>query len=82
MEDFARRMGLVPLLPIHDSFICHHAYESDVHDAMKREFKKRYGTNVSVKPKRWEDDPKHKSTLGVGRCVFDEELIKTFDIRP
>ena len=26
MEDFARRMGLVPLLPVHDSFICHHGY--------------------------------------------------------
>ena len=72
MEDFARRMGLVPLLPVHDSFICHHGYESDVYDAMKSEFKKRYGTSVSVNVKRWEDDPKHIAFQSCQLSVFED----------
>lgn len=82
MEDFARRMGLVPLLPVHDSFICHHGYESDVYDAMKREFRKRYGNSVSVNVKRWEDDPKHIAFQSGQLSVFEDPdvlaVIKRF----
>ena len=76
MEDFARRMGLVPLLPVHDSFICHHGYENDVHIAMKREFKKRYGTTVAVKVKRWEDDLTHLAYRPDESSAFDEDIIE------
>ena len=34
MEGFAKKYGMVPLLPIHDSFICHHGYEKDVRQAL------------------------------------------------
>ena len=49
MMEFAKTRGIVPLLPVHDSFICHHGYKSEVEELMKKAFKKRFGVNISVK---------------------------------
>ena len=56
MENFARQMGTVALLPVHDSFICHHGYETDVKAAMKAEFRKLFKTDIVVKRTSWDDD--------------------------
>ena len=72
MENFAKKMGTVALLPVHDSFICHHGYESDVIDAMKAEFRKMFKTEIKVKITSWEDDLSHPSRVQNKNCVFDE----------
>ena len=47
----AETRGLVPLLPVHDSFICHHGYVREVEELMVKEFKKRFGVKIKVKAK-------------------------------
>ncbi len=74
MEGFAKKYGMVPLLPIHDSFICHHAYEKDVRQAMKQEFTKRFNMRVKVKVTSWEDDPSHMANKSGGLSVFDDDI--------
>mgnify|MGYP001372083990 FL=1 len=80
MENFAKKMGTVALLPVHDSFICHHGYESDVIAAMKTEFRKMFKTEIKVKITSWEDDLSHPSRDQNKRSVFDAdaELLDTF----
>lgn len=51
MIEFARTRGLVPLLPVHDSFICHHGYVREVEELMVKEFKNRFGIKINVNPK-------------------------------
>ena len=51
MMEFAKTRGLVPLLPVHDSFICHHGYVSEVKELMVKEFKNRFGIKIKVKAK-------------------------------
>jgi len=45
---FAKENGMVPLLPVHDSFICHHGYAEEVRAKMKQLFQKRFGANIEV----------------------------------
>ena len=80
MENFARQMGTVALLPVHDSFICHHGYETDVKAAMKAEFRKLFKTDIVVKRTSWDDDLTHPSYDTNKRCVFDADadLIDAF----
>ena len=73
MENFARQMGTVALLPIHDSFICHHGYETDVAAAMKAEFRKVCKTEIRVKSTSWDEDLFHQSYDPNKRCVFDAD---------
>lgn len=42
----------VPVLPVHDSFIMHHGYESELLEVMKIYFKKRFDIDISVSPKQ------------------------------
>ena len=49
MVTFAKQQGLVPLLPVHDSFICHHGYKKDVLKLMHDIFKIRYGVKIEIK---------------------------------
>ena len=48
MIKFAQVNGMVPLLPVHDSFICHHGYAEEVREMMAKSFKKRFGVEVKV----------------------------------
>ena len=73
MENFAKQMGTVALLPVHDSFICHHGYETDVTRAMKAEFKKVFKTDILVKRTIWDDDLSHPSRDPDKRSVFDAD---------
>ena len=73
MENFARQMGTVALLPVHDSFICHHGYETDVTRAMKAEFRKLFKTDIIVKRTSWDEDLSHPSYDSNKRCVFDAD---------
>ena len=73
MENFARKMGTVALLPVHDSFICHHGYETDVTRAMKAEFRKLFKTDIIVKRTSWDEDASHPSYDANKRCVFDAD---------
>lgn len=43
-------MGYV-CLPVHDSFIVHHALEDELRDIMNDEFRKRYGVDIATKTK-------------------------------
>lgn len=75
MQSFAKKYGMVPLLPVHDSFICHNAYEETVRAAMKREFRRRFNAKVGVKVTSWEDDPTHLANNKSGDLsVFDEDI--------
>lgn len=49
MIDFATSRGMVPLLPVHDSFICHHGYLEEVEKMMRDKFRKRFGVSIKVK---------------------------------
>ena len=48
MIQFAQANGMVPLLPVHDSFICHHGYAEEVREMMVKSFKERFGVKVEV----------------------------------
>ena len=48
MIQFAQANGMVPLLPVHDSFICHHGYAKEVREMMVKSFKERFGVKVNV----------------------------------
>ena len=48
MIQFAEANGMVPLLPVHDSFICHHGYAEEVRKMMAVIFKERFGIDVRV----------------------------------
>ena len=39
----------VPILPLHDSFIVHYGYESELQQVMQEEFEKRTGSKVKLK---------------------------------
>jgi hypothetical protein len=73
MENFAKQMGTVPLLPVHDSFISHHGYENDVKAAMEAEFKKVCKADIRVKRTGWDDDLSHPSRDPDKRSVFDAD---------
>lgn len=73
MENFSKEMGTVALLPVHDSFICHHGYENDVKTAMKAEFNKVFKTDIRVKRTGWDEDLSHPSYDPNKRCVFDPD---------
>ena len=38
-----------PILPVHDSFISHHGYESDLNDVMSDAFEQQYGVKIKIK---------------------------------
>ena len=38
-----------PILPVHDSFISHHGYESDLNDVMSDAFEQQYGVKAKIK---------------------------------
>ena len=38
-----------PALPVHDSFIMHHAYGGELEEAMRRGFYERFGSDIPVK---------------------------------
>lgn len=52
-----------PALPVHDSFIMHHGYGSDLEEAMRRAYYERFGNDIPVKQEvmfereRTNDDP-------------------------
>ena len=48
MIQFAHANGMVPLLPVHDSFICHHGYAEEVREMMVKSFRERFGVKVQV----------------------------------
>lgn len=73
MENFAKQMGTVALLPVHDSFICHHGYAEQLEAAMKAEFRKVVKSGVKVKTTSWDDDPSHPALDPNKRSVFDED---------
>jgi uncharacterized protein YqgV (UPF0045/DUF77 family) len=61
MVDFATSRGMVPLLPVHDSFICHHGYVEEVKKMMRNKFKQKFGVDIKVKeslssPSRFRQD--------------------------
>lgn len=68
MMTFAKQQGLVPLLPVHDSFICHHGYKKDVLKLMHDIFKARYGVNIQIK----ESEKKIEHLSGVSEEDPDE----------
>jgi hypothetical protein len=70
MVTFAKQQGLVPLLPVHDSFICHHGYKRDVLKLMHDIFKARYGVNIEIK----EGEQKIEHLYGVSEAGLDELL--------
>jgi hypothetical protein len=72
MENFAKQMGTVALLPVHDSFICHHGHIQELESAMKAEFRKVVKTGVEVKTTSWDDDLSHPSRDQNKTCVFDD----------
>ena len=73
MENFAKQMGTVALLPVHDSFICHHGHIQELESAMKAEFRKVVKTGVKVKTTSWDDDLSHPSRDPDKRSVFDAD---------
>ena len=38
-----------PILPVHDSFISHHGYESDLNGVMSDAFEQQYGVKAKIK---------------------------------
>ena len=80
MENFAKQMGTVALLPVHDSFICHHGHIQELESAMKAEFRKVVKTGVKVKTTSWDDDLSHPSRDPDKRSVFnaDADLLDAF----
>lgn len=68
MMTFAKQQGLVPLLPVHDSFICHHGYKKDVLKLMHDIFKARYGVTIEIK----ESEKKIEHLSGVSEEDPDE----------
>ena len=38
-----------PILPVHDSFISHHGYDSDLNDVMSDAFEQQYGVKAKIK---------------------------------
>ena len=63
MVEFATSMGMVPLLPIHDSFICHHGYIKDVENLMEEKFKNRFGVAIKIKQTHFEVSDNSKSNI-------------------
>jgi hypothetical protein len=49
MIDFVTTRGMVPVLPVHDSFICHQGYIKEFNSIMKKRFEGRYGVPIEVK---------------------------------
>ena len=47
MITFAKSNDIVPILPVHDSFICHQGYAEEVRKMMADNFKKN-GLNIRV----------------------------------
>jgi hypothetical protein len=70
MMTFAKENGLVPLLPVHDSFICHHGYKKDVKELMTNIFKRRYGVRIVIK----ESEKNIEHLYGVCEAGLDELL--------
>lgn len=60
MIKFAQAKGMVPLLPVHDSFICHHGYAEEVRAMMVGIFKKRFGLDVKVSGVKVPENDKFK----------------------
>lgn len=75
MIKFARANGLVPLLPVHDSFICHHGYAEEVREMMEKSFKERFGIDIKV------SEIKEPEGLGYEEELSDlGELLKHNDM--
>ena len=69
---FAKENGMVPLLPVHDSFICHHGYAEEVRAKMKQLFRKRFGADIEVSEIRVAD------SIGFIEETADLEELLTF----
>jgi hypothetical protein len=63
MVEFAISMGMVPLLPIHDSFICHHGYVKDVENLMVEKFRNRFGVAIKIKQTHFEVSDNSNSVI-------------------
>ena len=87
MIKFARTRGIVPLLPVHDSFICHHGYKEEVKQMMEKIFKDEFGIIVTVKPSAKmkpeptvNEDADLNELLNYTDCSF-EARFSTFRLR-
>lgn len=75
MIQFAQANGMVPLLPVHDSFICHHGYAEEVRKMMVMSFKELFGVKVKV------SEAKEPESLGYEEELSDlDELLNHNDM--
>lgn len=81
MIQFAQANGMVPLLPVHDSFICHHGYAEEVRKMMVKNFEERFGLKVKVSEIKEpivrgpvEEQSDLNELLNQTDCSFDERM--------
>ena len=72
----------VPALPVHDSFIMHHGYGSELEEKMRKAFFERYGRNIPVKKEFFEAVAKTEfEDLSVESILADREQYKDWHAR-
>lgn len=66
----------VPCLPIHDSFIIHHGYETELRDVMNATFKEIYGTDpqIDLTVRQRNDDDEPPEVVSFEDISFDKIL--------
>lgn len=70
MLEFAKKR--IPILPVHDSFICHHGYGDEVRQAMIKAYSMIVGSDVTVKSTKIARELMNVSEL---KPIPDNELI-------
>ena len=80
---FAQLPSKAAVLPVHDSFIMHHGYETDLRTVMDKFFTERFGRTIRLKAVldrmySTADGPKDPPEKGKYRFVTDD-VIELFD---
>ena len=87
MLHFAQRPLNAAVLPVHDSFIMHHGYETDLRTVMDAFFRERFGHSIRLKAVldriySTADGPKNPPEKGKYEFVTDDvfELFEYFQV--
>ncbi len=69
-------MKIGPALPIHDSFIMHHGYASELEENMRRGFYERFGRDINVKHEMVEEIVDNEEDCIEPKSLTFDEIIE------